>query len=711
MRRTRRPLRLVLALTCLSLFGAACSDADQRDPGQASASSQRAGAGTGNELSTGLRLASALSTFNSCDALLDHLKTEAGERVGPYGLVGVGGGFGYRTGAEDAIALPSSAFNKDAPATTAAAATGAVESSAGGTPAYSTTNTVEAGIDEGDVVKTDGEHLYLIGQGGLSVVRTAAGSSERVGTLRLPGYATQLVKVGDTLLITGQPDGSETVSSAERTIMPTWNGASSALWQVDVSDPTKPTMRRQMVVDGSVLSIRMTGDVARVVVQSPPDGLDFVAPSTPGAEDRALQVNKDVIAESEIDDWLGGYRLLDADGDQISAGLLTPCASVSRPADFHGFTTTTVLSIDLADGLSEPNGAAVLADSQRVYASAESLYVAIGAWQDPFVVPILEDGGGSPTTVEDDDETTTAIHRFSFDGDDARYTASGEVIGSLMNDFSMSERDGVLRVATTAGPPWGAQDSSESYVTTLRADGDALAEVGRVGELGKGERIYGVRFIGTNAYVVTFRQTDPLYVVDLRDPAKPAVTGELKMNGYSGYLHPIGEDRLLGVGQDADADGRITGALVAVFDVSDPTAPTRTAAYTLPGAWLNTEWDYQSFLWWEPAQLAMMTGNFDTMGPMGNSGGVLGLDIGTSTITERGRILPSGGEPSGCPPVPTTIVQADGAPASSAPDCYWWAPPITRTVVVGSVVYSISDDAVQANDLNSFAALGRVSLS
>src|SRR5262249_61306145 len=124
----------------------------------------------------------------------------------------------------------------------------------------------------------------------------------------------------------------------------------------------------------------------------------------------------------------------------------------------------------------------------------------------------------------------------------------------MINQYSMSEWEGKLRVATRLGQAWNQTAKAESTVYVL--DG-SLREVGHVGGMGKGERIYGVRFVGPTGYVVTFRQTDPLYVVDLRDPATPRVTGELKINGYSAYLHPAGNGRLIGVGRSADDKGGV----------------------------------------------------------------------------------------------------------------------------------------------------------
>jgi hypothetical protein len=136
---------------------------------------------------------------------------------------------------------------------------------------------------------------------------------------------------------------------------------------------------------------------------------------------------------------------------------------------------------------------------------------------------------------------------------------------------------------------------SEGRVTVLKVDGDELAEVGVIKGLGVGERIRGVRFIGDVGYVVTYRQTDPLYTVDLSDPAHPKVRGELSVLGYSAYLHPAGDGRLLGLGQDGTKEGASTGLQLSLFDVSNLDAPRRLDRTRMAGAWSDVEGDHHAF--------------------------------------------------------------------------------------------------------------------
>ena len=137
-------------------------------------------------------------------------------------------------------------------------------------------------------------------------------------------------------------------------------------------------------------------------------------------------------------------------------------------------------------------------------------------------------------------------------------------------------------------------------MSILTENDGVLEVVGAVGGLGKGERIFSVRFIGEVGYVVTFRQTDPLYTLNLADPTNPIVEGELKILGYSAYLHPLGDGLILGVGQDATEEGRTLGAQLSVFDVADPGNPKRVHQYTMPGASSDVEFDHRAFLYWSP---------------------------------------------------------------------------------------------------------------
>jgi uncharacterized secreted protein with C-terminal beta-propeller domain len=312
-----------------------------------------------------------------------------------------------------------------------------------------------------------------------------------------------------------------------------------------------------------------------------------------------------------------------------------------------------------------------MTSAETVYASKGSLYVATHRWTPPPV-----------TANQPPPRSSTAIHRFdTSDPDSTTYRSSGEVPGYVLNQWSMSEQSGVLRVATTTDPEWwdGAQQvAGQSYVTTMADRGGVLEKLGAVGGLGQGERIFGVRFIDDTGYVVTFRQTDPLYTIDLSNPAAPKVLGELKILGYSAYLHPIGDNLLLGVGQDATEEGRRLGTQLSVFDVSDVSDVKRLQQKRLAGGSSSSvEFDHHAFLYWAPRKLAVIP--VTEYGTDSFFDGAIGFHVGRDAIAEAGRVVH---------------------------DWPGYAASVERSVVVGDRLFTVSGLGVRSNDLGSFGDVG-----
>jgi uncharacterized secreted protein with C-terminal beta-propeller domain len=237
----------------------------------------------------------------------------------------------------------------------------------------------------------------------------------------------------------------------------------------------------------------------------------------------------------------------------------------------------------------------------------------------------------------------------------------------------LSEQRGVLRIVSTETPAWwGPGGESQSFLTTLRERDGALVQAGRIGDLGRGERVYAVRFVGDVGYVVTFKQIDPLYTLDLANPERPRVLGQLKIAGYSAYLHPIGEDLLLGIGQDANEQGRPLGTQLSLFDVSDLRHPKRLQQASLGQGWSEAESDHHAFLFWPRTGLVVVPFQQRAVGfRVSRAGG----------IDEVGR-----------------IDDGNGQPLSSSG--------IRRSLVVGNSVLTVSDAGVKSSSLATLAAQG-----
>jgi uncharacterized secreted protein with C-terminal beta-propeller domain len=307
------------------------------------------------------------------------------------------------------------------------------------------------------------------------------------------------------------------------------------------------------------------------------------------------------------------------------------------------------------------------------------MYVTSQRW--PAPVPIIGGNAQNVAAIARPVTSETLLHKFDIRSRSARYLASGTVTGTLLNQYAMSEFKGYLRVATTTGP--GVSRSTESRVTVFAQRGPALVAIGSVGGLGKGEQLRAVRFVGPLGYVVTFRLTDPLYTIDLSKPASPKVAAELKMPGYSAYLHPVGDGLLVGVGTQTDAHGNVRdprgnylGTKVSLFDVHDPAHPIEVATHVVSGLQSLAEYDYHAFLWWAPLKLVVIPEkNWSSYDP-GRFEGAVALRVGRP-IAEAGRI--------------------------KHPDSNGRLTWIVRSLVVGDSIITLSFTGLAASDIHTFA--------
>lgn len=214
---------------------------------------------------------------------------------------------------------------------------------------------------------------------------------------------------------------------------------------------------------------------------------------------------------------------------------------------------TTISTISISDGEYKLSNS-FMGYSSTQYASSKALYLVSNQY------PIYYNFN--------DYKERSSIYKFNFD-EELDYRGIGSVYGHTLNQFALSEHKEILRVATTEGFSWGSRGTNNS-IYTLKEESGLLPIQGVLSGLGKkGETIKSVRFMGDKGYMVTFRQTDPLYTLDLSDPKAPRKVGELEVNGYSAYLHPVGDDKLLGIGRDASSDGRVQGVKIELFDISD----------------------------------------------------------------------------------------------------------------------------------------------
>jgi uncharacterized secreted protein with C-terminal beta-propeller domain len=500
---------------------------------------------------------------------------------------------------------------------------------------FSGTNNQVAGVDEADMVKTDGEHLYVIAGDGVDILDvSAAGALAAVAHVSTPGNERALFLHGTRLTVISDESRWEPLVDDGSTSVGRVAGWWNHRWQsqtvvtiVDVSAAESPTILETTRIDGWFQDARAIGDRVTIVTQDsfaipapaiiaiPPaekpaaggsgsaGGSAEAAPAAvialppmgriqpPVADDGTRYVYEDAaayrarLARAWDESAIPGYTVTVAGGGSSGGELAVP-GRTYLPVKPRDSSLLAVVTFDVDDDVAGPDATTAVAGvSGQLYASTSSLYVWAtnwGNWWDAL-----------------DQTWTTNIYKFDLGDATVPLVAMGAVPGMAINQFAFDETAaGLLRVATTSG--WG--DAASSGVFVLAAAAGNLRTVGGVTGLAPGERIYSVRFIGDRGYVSTFRQVDPLFVIDLSKPAAPRVVGQLKIPGFSSYLHPLDDGRLLGIGRDVDpATGRVLGLQLSIFDVSDPANPRRTSTYTFPGngweTWSAALWDHHAFGW------------------------------------------------------------------------------------------------------------------
>ena len=607
--------------------------------------------------------AEALPPYASCDALLAHYRAELERTATPYGLGG--GGFG--------IAEARASGEEGDMAVAAPAPAGADDSAPTGT------NLQEAGVDEPDTAKTVGGRLFAISDRGLEITSTGA-QPGRLGSVPLEGqtWGAELLVDGDRVLVLAPGHGPVSGPAGDepalgRMAYPV-SGRTSALL-LDVADPAQPRLLERLDLDGRYLSARLSGGTVRLVTTSSPDvvGVQPQEPYGPAEEATALAGNRELARTVGVEDVLPQATRRGADGVVLESGPAVDCGQVRHAVSPQGVSTLLVTTLDLSRGLTPQDRTGVTTDGELVYASPERLYVATSRWG---TAPLPVDATSAPA---EPDGVTTELHGFDTTvAGRTTYAGTGSVPGYVLGRWALSSYDGHLRVAVTSAPPWGGgQPETSSSVVVLAETGDGLVETGRVDGLGPTETIRAVRYFGDLATVVTFRQTDPLYVLDLADTAAPRLLGELKVPGFSTYLHPVGDDLLLGVGEEADADGRVTGMQVSLFDLSDLSRPTQVARLQLGQVWSTALGDSRAF-GWDPSTRTALLSLQDWSGRA--LGGVVGIRVQDRGLVEVGRLAP--GRP-----------QLD-------------APPVERVLNDGTHLYAVSRSGVQAATLGGLSSTG-----
>ena len=434
------------------------------------------------------------------------------------------------------------------------------------------------------------------------VVTDATGTTPRelaAWTLPRGLVAGGLLLVDGHVLLTGtQPVAIEDFAYGSETA----GSTSTELFDLDVTDPATPRLAGHTTWSGSVLSMRQYGDTVRLVTSTGLPALPFVHPHRGVSPAEATARNREIVRGADIDAWLPSVRV------GATSRRAVDCAQTYHPATSSTDDAATPwASSRCTRATTHPSSSvAVTGSGSQVYSSTDRLYVWSSDVGRAFRRPLDLSSRVRPPSVV----PHTDVHAFAIDGDETRYVASGRVDGEARDSWSFDEHDGHLRIALS----WPVRElvrlpddslssvgrREDNGIAVLDEQGDQLVQVGSLRGLGRNEEIQSVRWFDDLAVLVTFRQTDPLYTVDVGDPTQPRALGALHLPGFSSYLHPIGDDRLLGLGTagSTGTPGQAEGAKAAVFDLRDTSRVRELDEVGLgDNTWLQVANDPHAFTW------------------------------------------------------------------------------------------------------------------
>jgi inhibitor of cysteine peptidase len=529
---------------------------------------------------------------------------------------------------------------------------------------YSKTNIQVEGVDEADIVKSDGEYLYLASNNKVFILKAyPANESRVVADFQLNGTVAGLFVNGDRLVVFESVYQDIVFANMPGTVFPSESMVQIKVY--DIADRSNPVLVRTISSEGWYLTARMIGDYVYVIINAP-------AYLSEG------EVTLPIIIKQ------GGVEKVDA----------TNIYYMNIKDYSYGFTT--VFAVNVKDESVEPTHETfLLGTSSVIYASLSNIYLAIPSY-DP------------ETNVE-----TTHIVRIAVQANTVSSEASGEVPGQVLNQYSMDEYEGCFRIATTTGSISGilGQSTASNNVYVLNLN---LTVVGRLEGIAPGEKIYSARFMGSRCYLVTFKKVDPLFVIRLDDPTAPRVLGKLSIPGFSDYLLPYGENLLIGVGKEAvDAEegdfAWYQGIKIALFNVSNVENPRQVAEYIIGDRGTDSPvltdpkallFDRDRNLLAIPILLAEINESQYPEGVPPNAygeyvwQGLYVLTITENNITLRGRV--------------THMDNEDDLLKSGY--YFYSGYSVKRSLYIDDMLYSISDMKVKINNLTSLEPVNEIRL-
>ncbi|QUG40357.1 beta-propeller domain-containing protein [Psychrobacillus sp. INOP01] len=419
---------------------------------------------------------------------------------------------------------------------------------------YSTTNNQVEGVDEADIVKTNGTHIYSITENNISIVNIedpTKMSEETKIRLGSDYYPMQLFLTDKTLIVLAQKNSFQALpyeqSSNDIARMSMPMDSMTTVLFYDISNPSAPKLQREVGTEGHMSGARLTAGTLYYVTNVYPNFW---------------------IMEEQEDIELRPYTYDSEKGDAVNP---IPYEDLSILPNSKEATYSIITALDVSNPeKNEVITKGYLGGSEQLYMSKDNLYLTSS---------IYEEGTSTNKMLWNPGSMDTEVFKFALDKTAIQFVASNRLKGHILNQFSMDEHDGYFRAVTTKGNSWDENEVSENNLFILD---EGMKLVGSLTGLAKDERIYSARFMGDKAYMVTFKETDPLFVIDVATPTSPKVLGELKIPGFSNYLHPLDENHLIGFGYETRIDTQsggkeplimTEGMKISLFDISDLANP------------------------------------------------------------------------------------------------------------------------------------------
>lgn len=534
---------------------------------------------------------------------------------------------------------------------------------------YSKTNTQVQGVDEADIVKTDGTYIYYLTNEKLTIINTEnASQMKEMSTIKFDETFTpeELFLNNDKIIVIGtryEYDKTERkIGIDEDYLYPNYMDktyTSAKLY--NVKDKINPTLERTVEVEGDYLTARMIG--SNVYIAS--NKYMYYA----------YICNTYKSTELNEDDFKPHY--LDTATSNETKSINFDC--IYYIPEFEDTNYLNIVAFNITNN-QEANVESYLGAGEEIYASKENLYVTKTKY---------DYERKNKTSI------TTEIYKFNLNNANCTFAKAGDVPGSVLNQFSMDECNGYFRIATTDSTSW----NSESNTNNLYVLNENLETIGKIEGLAKGERIYSVRFMGNRAYMVTFVETDPLFVIDLSNPTTPTVLGELKIPGYSKYLHPYDETHLIGIGEDTEVvnygygDRVVTnGMKMAMFDVTDPNNPQE-----LYNVKIGEKGTYSELLYNHKALLFSKEKNIIAF--------PISITDNDYKVTFQGAIVYGVSLEKGFE-LKTKISNS-----ATDYDRYYSRNRVERIIYIKDTLFTLSNGLIKAVDLNTFETKGSIELN